>query len=172
MDAAAEGTFRIRRATPEDSGVICELINELASFEKLAHESMPDRQLLAEHLGPSANPRCEALIAFDRRGQSIGFALYFQIYSTFLTDWGIHLEDLYVRESHRGRGVGRALLEAVAAEAVSRGCARLELSVLDWNTEAIRFYRRLDAVEMPEWVKMRFAGSALKKLGGRTTAGP
>ena len=105
--------------------------------------------MLHEHLfGP--HPAAEALIArIDN--VPVGFALYFQTFSTFLGRPGIHLEDVFVSPEFRGRGVGKALLKKVARVAADRNCGRLEWSVLDWNESAIRFYESLGAKPMSEW---------------------
>jgi GNAT superfamily N-acetyltransferase len=106
-------------------------------------------------------------------GRAAGFALYFFNYSTWLGRPGIYLEDLFVEPELRGRGIGKALLERVAAIAVEKGCMRLEWAVLDWNTPAIEFYRAMRAEFMDEWRIVRMTGEALKGLGGATEeAGP
>ncbi len=160
----------IRTAGREDAPVLCELIRELAAYERLLHEAQPDAGALATHLAEGAQPRCEALIAEDEAGRAVGFALYFSNYSTFLTRFGIYLEDLFVRPEARGRGVGMALLRRLAEIASARGCERLDWSVLTWNRLAIDFYEALGAKPMDEWVGMRLAGDALHALG-RPAAG-
>ncbi len=156
--------FIVRDATPADATELCVLIRELAEYERLSEHAQPDPVKLARHLGEATGPRCEALLALDAAGGSAGFALYFPTYSTFLTGWGLYLEDLFVRPSFRGRGIGQALLSTVAQRAVSRGGDRLDLSVLDWNERAIDFYRKHGAVSMDDWTTMRFTGSALINL--------
>jgi GNAT superfamily N-acetyltransferase len=91
----------------------------------------------------------------------IGFALFFHNYSTFRSAPGLYLEDLYVAESYRGQGVGRQLLQHLAALAVARNCARFEWWVLDWNKDAIRFYESLGAKPMSDWTVFRMDGDAL-----------
>jgi len=158
--------FRIRPAGPGDAEVLARLIIELAQYENLEAEAKPNIDDLRQHLEPSANPCCEALVAeHEASGQVIGFALYFPNYSTFLTRWGIYLEDLYVIPAFRGRGAGFSLLKRVAEIAAERGCQRLDWSVLTWNDLAIDFYRKLGAKQMSDWVGMRLAGDALKRLG-------
>ena len=157
--------FTPRPATPDDAETLVELIRELADYEKLAYEAAPDVRALHSHLGAEAAPRCEALLAEERTsGQAVGFALFFPNYSTFLTRWGIYLEDLYVRPEARGQGVGFALLKEVARIAAERGCERLDWSVLDWNEPAIRFYEKLGAEPMSDWTAMRLSGAALRRL--------
>ena len=90
-----------------------------------------------------------------------GFALFFVNYSTWTGRPGLYLEDLFVRPAHRGRGLGRALFTEVARLAARRGCRRMEWAVLDWNTPAIDFYKRLGAVAMSDWTTFRLAGPAL-----------
>ncbi|MCB1035590.1 MAG: GNAT family N-acetyltransferase [Acidobacteria bacterium] len=123
---------------------------------------------LAESLfGPT--PAAEVVLA-ELVGEPVGFALFFQNFSTFLGRPGLYLEDLYVRPLARSRGVGRALLAFMAALAVERGMGRLDWWVLDWNEDAIRFYRQLGAVAMNEWTVNRLEGDALRSLAAE--AGP
>ena len=160
-------TYTIRRAGPDDADALCLLIRELAAFEKLDHEAEPSASQLANQLKRNASPPCGAFLAESADGRPIGFALFYFKYSTFLTDWGIHLEDLFVHEEQRGRGVGRSLMRAVAQNAVQSGCKRLELSVLNWNREAVEFYRNLGAEPLDDWTTFRFSGGSLKTLGRR-----
>ena len=103
----------------------------------------------------------------ENDGRAAGFALYFFNYSTWLGRPGIYLEDLFVEPELRGLGIGRALLERVAAIAVEKSCERLEWAVLDWNTPAIEFYRAMGAEFMEEWRIVRLTGEALKRLSGK-----
>lgn len=139
----------IRAARRGDEQALFELISELAHFEKLEHSVTGNAERLAEHLF-AERPVAEALLA-ERGAVAVGFALFFTSYSTFLTRPGIYLEDLFVRESERGRGVGRALLSEVRRIAAARGAGRLEWSVLDWNERAIRFYEQIGATVLPDW---------------------
>ena len=97
-------------------------------------------------------------------GEPVGFALFFHNYSTFLAQRGIYLEDLFVRPEARGKGVGFALLRALARIAVERGCGRLEWAVLDWNQLAIDFYKRIGARPLDDWTVFRLTGNALENL--------
>lgn len=151
-----------RTATETDIPFILTLIRELADYEKLSHEVVATEARLRETLfGP--RPAAEALIGCAD-GTPAGFALFFQNYSTFLARPGLHLEDLYVQPAFRGLGLGRALITAVARLAHERGCGRLEWTVLDWNTPAIRFYESLGADMKPDWRIMRVTGPALKTM--------
>lgn len=156
----------IRPATPDDVPLLRTLILALADYEKLRDEAEAGcREAdLRAHLQPDANPALGALIAETDDGSAAGFALYFPVYSTFNTNWGLHLEDLFVRPEYRGQGIGLALMRAVAAEAVRRGCVRMEWAVLDWNAPAIGFYERLGARPLDDWTTMRLTGDALAAL--------
>ncbi|MBL0171124.1 MAG: GNAT family N-acetyltransferase [Gemmatimonadaceae bacterium] len=155
-------TTALRPATEADVPLIRELIEGLADFERLRHECLAtDEALRATLFG--ARPYAEVVIA-EWQGVSAGFALFFHNYSTFLAQPGIYLEDLFVRPEFRGHGIGTALLQHLATLAVSRGCGRLEWSVLDWNEGAIRFYRALGARPQGDWTTYRVTGDALTRL--------
>jgi GNAT superfamily N-acetyltransferase len=139
----------IRPAAPGDEAVLLSLIRALARFERLDHTVTGSAEALARDLFGD-RPACEALLAEDG-GVAVGYALYFTTYSTFLTKPGLWLEDLFVLESHRRRGIGLALLTEVRRVAEARGCGRFEWSVLDWNTKAIALYERFGATVMPDW---------------------
>lgn len=157
---------QIRPATPADLACILGFVRELAAFERepdavVATEAMLDAALF----GP--RPAAEAVIAEDTDGTPLGFALFFQNFSTWTGRPGMYLEDLYVTPSARGAGVGGALLRHLAGIAVDRGYGRFEWAVLDWNQPAIDFYRVKGAVGMDEWTVQRVSGDALAALAGR-----
>jgi diamine N-acetyltransferase len=154
----------IRPAVPDDAGIIVALIRELADYERLLDEAHPSAERLREHLAPEAKPGCEAFLAETAEGEPVGFALYFFNYSTFLTRFGVYLEDLFVRPEHRGRGVGFRLLQRVANVAADRGCERMDWAVLDWNQPAIDFYRQLGAKPLGDWTTMRLKTEAIQSL--------
>lgn len=152
----------IRVATPADISLIGQFIRDLAEYEKLAHAVRFDEAVMAQKLfGP--RPYAEVLIG-EIDGVAQGFALFFHNFSTFEGRPGIYLEDLFVRPEARGSGLGKALLGKLAALAVERDCARLEWSVLDWNSPAIDFYKALGANPMDEWTIFRVDGDALSDL--------
>jgi len=157
--------MRIRAATRADVPLIADLIRELAAYEKLAHEAVADEETLQATLF-GAHPGAEVAIA-EADGATAGFALFFPNFSTFLGRPGIYLEDLFVREAFRGRGVGRELLVHLTGLAIERGCGRLEWAVLDWNEVAIGFYEKLGATPMCEWTTYRLSGDALTRLAER-----
>lgn len=157
----------IRAAVAEDVPLILTLIRELAEYERLSGEVVATEGALGESL--FGERRYAEVLICEWDGTPAGFALFFHNFSTFLGRPGIYLEDLYVREEHRGRGMGRALLHHLAALAVERGCGRLEWSVLDWNEPSIGFYRSLGAVPMDDWTVYRVSGEALRRLGASAT---
>ncbi len=152
----------IRPAAAHEMPLVLEFIRELAAYERLEHEVQATTTDLAVALfGP--RPFAEVVFAcLD--GTPVGFALFFQNFSTFLGKPGIYLEDLFVRPQARGHGIGRRLLSWLARTTLERGCARLDWAVLDWNLPSIGFYRSLGAVAQDEWTTMRLSGAALERL--------
>ena len=155
-------TVSIRSAVAADIGLICDFIGDLAEYEKLGHEAKADPAVMARHLF-GAHPMAEVVIG-EIDGIPRGFALFFHNFSTFAGRPGIYLEDLFVAPEARGHGLGKALLAHLAKLAVSRDCARLEWSVLDWNEPALGFYRALGAKAMDGWTVHRLDGAALEAL--------
>ncbi len=154
--------FEIRQAEEEDVPEILELIKALADFENLSGEVVATEELLKITL-VGINAPAEVQIAYDKN-KTLGFALYFRTFSTFLGRPGIYLEDLYVRESARGKGVGEALLRRLAQRTREIGGGRLEWSVLNWNEAAIKFYKKMGASPLDEWTMFRVTGNKLKEL--------
>lgn len=156
-------SFVLRPASPADLPDLVRLIEALAEYEKLTHllEVTPEKlhpHLFGEH------PPAEALVAQADGAGVVGFALFFANFSTFLCRPGLYLEDLFVLPEHRGSGIGKALLRALGALAVERGCGRFEWSVLDWNEPAIRFYEAMGASVLPDWRICRLSGEALQRF--------
>jgi len=154
--------FEIRQAEEDDVPEILVLIKALAEYEHLADEVVVTEELLKITLFGINSP-VEVQIAYNKN-QTLGFALYFRTFSTFLGRPGIFLEDLYVRESVRGKGVGEALLRRTAQRAREIGGGRLEWSVLNWNEPAINFYQKMGASSLDEWTMFRVTGNKLKEL--------
>lgn len=152
----------IRRARPGDEPLVLAFIRALAEYEKLAHECVATEADLTTSLF-GERPEAEVLFAYDD-DEPVGFALFCHNYSTFLARKGLWLEDLFVLPEHRGRGVGMALLARLARIALERECGRMEWWVLDWNEDAIGFYRKLGARAMDEWTVFRLTGDALSRL--------
>jgi GNAT superfamily N-acetyltransferase len=162
---AETADFALRPATPADVPVILACIRRLAEYERLAHECIATEAQLHETLF-GASPAAEVVLAFAGDDPA-GFALWFQSYSTFLARPGLYLEDLFVYPQHRGRGLGRQLLRHLARVAVERGYGRVEWSVLDWNVDAIGFYRSIGAELLDDWRRCRLAGDAIPALASR-----
>jgi GNAT superfamily N-acetyltransferase len=156
--------LQIRRATARDVPDILALVKDLATYERAPDAVVAtEADYLRDGFGPS--PRFTVEIA-EWDGEVVGFALWFQSWSTWRGRPGLHLEDLFVRPAARGRGIGKALLAHLARRAVEEGCARFEWQVLDWNEPARRFYEDLGASALPEWITMRVEGEALERLAG------
>ena len=165
MTHASPSDLAIRFAHAADVPLVLHFVRSLASYEKLEHEVVADEAALhATLFGP--RPAAEVLFA-ELAGEPVGFALFFTSYSTFLAKPGIYLEDLFVEPAARGRGVGLALLSALARIAVERHYGRFEWAVLDWNAPAIEFYRSLGALPQSEWTVQRVVGAPLTALAER-----
>ncbi len=156
--------IRVRPAVAADAEVFLSLVDALADYEKLARPTAEARErLLRDGFGPA--PRFHPYLA-ELEGQPVGYAITFETYSSFLALPTLYLEDLFVLPEARGRGVGRAFFRLLAAEAVRRGCGRIEWAVLDWNQLAIDFYERLGARRMSEWYSYRLTAEQLRELAG------
>ena len=155
---------RIRRARESDVDAVVGLVYELAAYEKAPEEC----HLTAQQLRAALFGEAPALFGHvaESGGEVVGCALWFLNFSTWRGVHGIYLEDLYVSESQRGSGLGKALLAALADECVQRGLGRLEWSVLDWNP-ATEFYRAMDATPMDEWTVYRLTGEPLQALAAQ-----
>jgi GNAT superfamily N-acetyltransferase len=149
-------------ATPDDVPMILSFIRELAEYENLLHRVTATEQLLHDGLF-GARPYAEVLMG-RLDGRAVGYALFFHSFSTFLARPGIYLEDVYVQQAHRGRGVGKALLRGVARVARELRCGRIEWSVLDWNKPSIDFYLSLGATPLDEWTTFRMDDAAIENL--------
>jgi GNAT superfamily N-acetyltransferase len=152
----------IRAARPNDVPTIARLIRALAEYERMADAVVLEEEQLHLHLfGP--RPFAEVLIAEDA-GRVVGFALFFHNFSTFRGQPGLYLEDLFVEPDQRGKGHGKALLQALARLAVERQCGRVNWMVLDWNEPSIQFYKKLGAEPLSEWTTYRLTGDALLRV--------
>ena len=158
-------TALIREARPGDEADIVEMIHALADFERAPQEcTVTETQITAALFGDDAPARC--FVAEDG-GQIAAMALWFRNFSTWDGVAGIHLEDLFVREGFRRRGLARALLARLARECVERGYSRLSWAVLDWNTDAIDLYDSVGGRPMTEWITYRVSGPELSALASR-----
>jgi ribonuclease HI len=157
----------IRPATPADAALIAKLVHELAIYERAPEAChATEAKVLAALFGK--RPAAEALIAeaptSEGGGETCGMAIFFHNFSTWECVPGLYVEDIYVRPAWRRRGIGRALLARLAAIALERGCARMDLSVLDWNKPARDFYASIGFEGLTEWVPYRASGEALREL--------
>lgn len=156
-------TVTVRELRQADVPRLLELIDGLADYEKLARPDAGARERMAAD-AMRKPPRFHALLA-DVDGESVGYAIYFFTYSTFLARPTLYLEDIFVLPEQRGHGAGIALFRACAREAVSNECGRMEWQVLSWNTPSIAFYERLGARHNADWLPFRLDGEALASVG-------
>jgi GNAT superfamily N-acetyltransferase len=159
----------IRMAGPDDAETIRALVWELAVFVKHEDKVKATADDFRRHLF-GHRPAAQAALA-EIDGQAVGFALWFSTFSTFRGQPGLYVEDLYVMPEYRGRGIGKALLAAVATQALEQGCGRVEWSVLKWNTGAIGFYRSLGAQVLDEYTTCRIEEEALRGLADKGKRG-
>ena len=166
-DAAAPGSTAnaslvIRRAIPADGEALLRLIERLAEYEHLTPPDAGARTRLIRDMF-STPPRIDAYLAL-LDGLPVGYALVFETYSSFLALPTLYLEDIFVLPEHRRSGVGMRFFRTLVAEAHRRGCGRMEWAVLDWNTLAINFYRKIGAREMSEWKTFRLVRDDMGRL--------
>ena len=154
--------FEIRQAQEKDCALILEFIRRLADYEKLLNEVTATEDDVRRELftGPAS---AHALIAYED-DKSVGFALYFYNFSTFLTRRGLYLEDIFIDPAYRGKGYGKALMQYLARKAVEQKCGRFEWVVLDWNKPAIGFYEKAGAKLMNDWRLCRLTGEELERF--------
>ena len=154
--------FSIGTITAEEIPALLEMIRELARFERLEHEMKATVASLRKALF-GRQPVAGALLA-RCDGKAVGYAIYFSTFSSFVGRPGLWLEDLYVRPRFRKRGIGRRLIEAVAGVAARRNCGRFEWTALNWNQNALEFYKSLGANALNEWVLVRLDSRGLRQL--------
>lgn len=152
--------FTIRLAQKEDAPIVLEFIKKIAAYEKMSDEVVATKEVLEEFVFD----RQDAWVFIgEENGKPVGFALFYENFSTFLGRTGLYLEDLFVDPEMRGKGYGKALFQAVAKEADRRGCRRMEWTCLNWNKPSIDFYDYMGAVPMSDWTTYRLAGGAIKQ---------
>jgi len=153
-----------RFATEADVPVILELIRQLAEYEQAADEVVATEEVLRKSL---FEQHAAEVLLVEADGRSVGFAVFFTSFSTWLGLAGIFLEDLFVLPDERGKGYGKGLLQHLARIAVQRGCGRLEWNCLDWNQPSIEFYLSLGAEKMECWTTYRLEGDTLEELAAQ-----
>lgn len=153
--------FRLRRAEPEDVGLVLYFIRQLAEYEGMLDEVVADEETLRRSM--FEKHAASALIA-EEDGKPVGFALYFYNFSTFVGRPGLYVEDAFILPQYRGRGYGKAIFRYLAAIAVEEGCGRMEWICLDWNKPSLQFYRRMGAAPMDQWTVQRLSGESLRRV--------
>lgn len=154
--------FTIRNIIQSDLPSVIEMLREFATFDNLGEYcTVTEERLYVAMFG--ARSVTEGLIALDGQA-AVGYALFYPNFSSFRGDRGLHLDDIYISKEYRGKGIGEAMLKQIAREAASRGFERIDFHVLDWNSPAVEFYRKLGAVSNDEETHFKFAGDAFEKL--------
>lgn len=155
----------IRPASVDQTPLILKLIKELAVYEKLLDIVITTEEDLKETLF-GKNKAAEVVIGYYN-DKPVGYALFFYNYSSFAGRPGLYIEDIYVRQEHRGKGFGKAFLVYLARIAKEKKCGRMEWAVLDWNEPSIEFYKKLGAIPMDEWTVFRLSRDAVEKLADK-----
>lgn len=155
---------KIREANEKDTLLILDFIKQLSIYEKLPNEVKATEEIL--HNSLFIEKRAKVIVAIED-GKEVGFALYFYNFSTFMGRPGLYLEDLFVLESHRGKGYGKMLLSYLANIAIKENCTRFEWIVLDWNTPSINFYKSFGAAPLEDWTVFRLEGEKLHNLANQ-----
>ena len=153
--------FTIRPARADETGVVLDLIRQLAAYEKCSDEVAADENTL--HHSLFVEHSAEVLLG-EEDGAVIGFALFFHNFSTFVGRKGLYLEDLFIIPEKRGRGYGKAFLRHLARLAEERGCGRMEWVCLDWNAPALRLYRSIGAAPLDDWTIQRLDENAIRRF--------
>ncbi|AIE84686.1 GNAT family N-acetyltransferase [Fimbriimonas ginsengisoli] len=151
--SSAAAANAIRPATRADIGRVWELVLELAEYERLTHTVVGDASALERN---AFDDRLIEIFVIEEPGEIVGYTISYRTFSTFRTQPGTWLEDLYVTPECRGKGYGKALLQNLIDRSRERGDGRLEWSVLDWNEPAILFYGSMSATVLPDWRVCRF----------------
>ena len=153
--------FTIRPARADETGVVLDLIRQLAAYEKCSDEVVADENTL--HHSLFVEHSAEVLLG-EEDGAVVGFALFFHNFSTFVGRKGLYLEDLFIIPEKRGRGYGKAFLRHLARLAEERGCGRMEWVCLDWNAPALRLYRSIGAAPLDDWTIQRLDEKAIRRF--------
>lgn len=154
------GEVTFRQAKAGDEALVLEFIRGIAQYEKMLDEVVATEESIREWM---VEKKMVEVIFAEAEGDTVGFALYFQNFSTFVGRAGLYLEDIFVKPQYRKKGYGKAIFKKLAQIAVERGCQRFEWVCLDWNQPSIDFYRSMGAVPMDQWIIYRLSGDAIKK---------
>jgi GNAT superfamily N-acetyltransferase len=155
-------TFTLRPTTPADIPTLHRLMRDFAAYERLDHRFKITAAGLHDALF-GGKPALESVLA-EIEATPVGFALWYMTFGTFSGRWGLFVEDIYIEPAHRGRGIGQALFRHMAGIALERDCIDMQWNVLDWNTPAINFYRRIGAQPVRDWIPQQLSGQALTAL--------
>ncbi len=153
--------LQIKFATEQDAPIILKMIKELAEFENLSHKVTATNELLIQNV--FKNNHANVIIGYYEE-EPVCFSLFFYNFSTFLCKPGLYIEDVYVKESMRGKGIGKKIFRFLANVALEKGCARMEWACLDWNENAQNFYYSLGAKTLDEWKINRLEEKEIQKL--------
>ena len=162
MDISAPPSPTLRPTTPTDVPTLHRLMRDFAAYEKLEHRFHITEASLHDALF-GARPALDSILA-EVDGTPVGFALWYFTFGTFTGRWGLFVEDIYIEPAHRGGGIGLALFRHMAQIALARDCLDMQWNVLDWNTPAIAFYRRIGAKPVEGWIPQHISGDALAAL--------
>jgi len=154
--------FTLRATTPADVPALHRLMRDFATYERLeARFQITEAQLHDALFG--AQPALDSILA-EADGAPIGFAIWYFLFGTFSGRYSLFVEDVFVEPPHRGHGIGMALFRHMARVARQLDCAQMLWDVLDWNTPAIEFYRRIGAKKVDGWIAQQLSGDALAAL--------
>lgn len=156
--------LKLRKVEVKDVKLVLGLIKEIATYEKMLDQVVATEESLTKSLFENK----EAIVLLiEEKEKAIGYVVYFFNYSTFIGRKGFYLEDIYIKEEHRGKGYGKEIFKTMGSIAYKEGCERMEWSCLNWNTPSINFYKSLGAVPMSEWTVYRLTGDKIKELSER-----
>ena len=153
--------LRLKKAKIEDTGLILDLIKEIATYEKMLDQVVATEESLKESI---FNKKEAEVLLVELNKEVIGYVLYFFNYSTFIGRGGFYLEDIYIKEQYRKNGYGKAIFKVLGKIAYENGCERMEWACLNWNKPSIEFYKSLGAVGMDEWTVYRLTRDKIKAL--------
>ncbi len=167
LDKLTKLAIVVRKARRRDAPQLLDLIRDLANYERLEPPSSQARRRLVHDIFDSR--RLKAFVAYEcegkREGKALGYALYFYTYSSFLARPTLYLEDIFVKEGYRGKGVGKSLFIKCVKEALKNNCGRMEWAVLTWNKNAINFYeKKMKARRLDDWYYYRLERARLLEL--------
>lgn len=153
--------FKLRFAQEEDAGLILEFIKGLAEYENMLDEVIATEEKLLDSL---FRQKAAEVIIGEYKGEAVGFVLFFHNFSTFLGQAGIYIEDLFIKPEMRGKGFGKIMLSYLGKLAKERGCGRLDWQCLNWNEPSIKFYKKMGAISLDDWITFRLTGEKLNDL--------